>query len=346
MRTTRFPHRAAAPSGFTLIEVIIALSLSLLLVSAIYSAISLHFRYEQAGRERIDRSQLSLAILRRFSEDIGSVAFTPVTTTTDEDADASTSSTGTASTSGASTSGGSTASTSSSGTAATGGAGAATSSSGASGASTSGTGTGGSTATATGGGTGSSSGTAAVLTPTSLGIVGTADRLQLDISHPTREDFLPQASATQVATSTTSTLSENRRVTWAMVTPSTAAPGATGLQSLTVNPALARQVAERLRQAVETPDKTTKALPLDDASILAREVVKLEFRYYDGYGWTTEWDSVTQGRLPRAIEVTIGFLKQDYQKPGSLNLPESAVIVSVKHVIIVPASTPVTGEEI
>ena len=72
-------------SGFTLIEVLVALGLSLVLVSAIYSAISLHWRYETAGRERIERAQISLAVLRLMTEDIGSVVFAVPSTTEEDD---------------------------------------------------------------------------------------------------------------------------------------------------------------------------------------------------------------------------------------------------------------------
>ena len=45
-RELRSPSAVPSLPGFTLIEVIIALSLSLVLVSAIYSAVSLHWRHE------------------------------------------------------------------------------------------------------------------------------------------------------------------------------------------------------------------------------------------------------------------------------------------------------------
>lgn len=311
--------------GFTLIEVLVALGLSLVLVSAIYSAISLHWRYETAGRERIERAQISLAVLRLMTEDIGSVVFKAPSSK--EEADAA--GTGTATT-GSSTS------------AATG--------------STSGTTPGtssdstDSTSASMNGANSKSSATAS--TPTSLGVVGTADYLQLDISRPTKEDFIPESSATgpNAAVPVTPTLSDNVRVVWAMVTPSSGTVDANGVRSLTANPALARQLTDRLRQAVETQaaetNQNSAAPQLEESNILAREIVKLSFRYYDGYSWVTEWDSVTQERLPRVIEVTIGFLKPEHRKPGALNLPGAETIIPIKHVILVPSSSPVSGEEL
>jgi len=42
-------------------------------------------------------------------------------------------------------------------------------------------------------------------------------------------------------------------------------------------------------------------------SVLAQEVTYLEFRYYDGTTWYTEWDSDQMGGLPTAIEITISI---------------------------------------
>ena len=41
--------------------------------------------------------------------------------------------------------------------------------------------------------------------------------------------------------------------------------------------------------------------------LLAPEVNYLEFRYFDGYQWLTEWDSEQLGGLPVAVEITIGI---------------------------------------
>ena len=45
----------------------------------------------------------------------------------------------------------------------------------------------------------------------------------------------------------------------------------------------------------------------DSGQILAPEVNHLEFRYFDGYQWSPEWDSQQMGGLPVAVEITIGI---------------------------------------
>ncbi len=304
----RLTHRTERSSrwgrtGFTLIEVLVALGLSLVLISAIYSAISLHWRYEEVGRDRIERAQISLAVLRLLSEDVGSVVFTPPSNTSQEEEEADEADTSSGGTAGNDAN----ASASSSSTETT----AETTDS----------------------------------TQSSLGIVGTADTLQLDISQPAREDFVPEATNSQ-AIAPLPVNSDNVRVTWGMVTPTTAPTEPGARRTLTIKPALARQVVDRLRGVVEVDEDKSGAVAIGDASILAREVVSLQFRYFDGYSWVTEWDSVTSERLPRAIEITMGYIKPEYKQSGALNLPGSETIISIKHVILVPTSSPVSGGEI
>jgi hypothetical protein len=40
---------------------------------------------------------------------------------------------------------------------------------------------------------------------------------------------------------------------------------------------------------------------------VAEEVQTIRFRYFDGSQWLDQWDSVAMRRLPRAIEIIIGF---------------------------------------
>ncbi|HMP80423.1 MAG TPA: hypothetical protein PKD54_13295 [Pirellulaceae bacterium] len=41
--------------------------------------------------------------------------------------------------------------------------------------------------------------------------------------------------------------------------------------------------------------------------LIAPEIVQLEFRYFDGSNWQSDWNSENQGGFPLAIEVTLGF---------------------------------------
>ena len=60
-------------SGFTLIEVLIALALTVVLLSAVYGALDLYFAYSTAGRNEIAATQLRRALCRRIARDLESV---------------------------------------------------------------------------------------------------------------------------------------------------------------------------------------------------------------------------------------------------------------------------------
>jgi prepilin-type N-terminal cleavage/methylation domain-containing protein len=69
------PGRRSA--GFTLIEVMVAVAMALLLMTAVYSAIDMHWRYQSAGELELQRGQVARAVYARLSIDIRSVQFAP-----------------------------------------------------------------------------------------------------------------------------------------------------------------------------------------------------------------------------------------------------------------------------
>lgn len=62
-------------AGFTLLEVLVTVAVTLLLMTAVYSAIDLHWRYDTAGRLEMERGQIARAVLQRMAIDIRSVQF-------------------------------------------------------------------------------------------------------------------------------------------------------------------------------------------------------------------------------------------------------------------------------
>jgi hypothetical protein len=64
----------------------------------------------------------------------------------------------------------------------------------------------------------------------------------------------------------------------------------------------------RLPEQNEYPDRSI---------VVAPEVAGLEFRYFDGIASVEQWNSATQGRLPRAVEVSI-FLRDGDQESETL----------------------------
>jgi len=92
--------------GFSLLEVMLSLTLSIVLLSAIFSAMNQSWRLTASGREEMARSQLARALLRKIALDVRAVMFVPPPPGEDE-------TDGTSSTTGPTTSSSTSASTSS-----------------------------------------------------------------------------------------------------------------------------------------------------------------------------------------------------------------------------------------
>ncbi len=65
--------QTAPRTAFTLLEVLIAIALSLLLLSAVYGAMNLSHKFSVAGQASTERSQIGREVLRRIATDIRAV---------------------------------------------------------------------------------------------------------------------------------------------------------------------------------------------------------------------------------------------------------------------------------
>jgi type II secretory pathway component PulJ len=69
------------PPGFTLLEVLLSLVLSVLVLAIVATAVSLHMRLLNSSRTDIEQSQLARAVLRQMADDLhGAVAYVPQVT--------------------------------------------------------------------------------------------------------------------------------------------------------------------------------------------------------------------------------------------------------------------------
>lgn len=249
MTHTSYCGPRTSRNGYTLLEVLLALSIALLLLGGLYVSMDVQIRLAQAGRERIEESALARAILTKIGADV-SAALTPIRASA----------------------------------AATGAGGVAASSS-----PTSSTSTGSTTAPDTSDPT---TGTTnlTVVTPFNGGIQGAIDQLVL-FTHkvPGTGRLTPEMESAPNGGS------DIRRVTYWLV------PDA----------GLARQVITRL----SAEDEGTQ-LPPDvndpQSFVIAKEVVGLEFQYFDGTAWTENWDGTTVGAdgatpigPPRAVAIIL-----------------------------------------
>ena len=95
MKRSLPPNTQGLRLGFSLIEVLIALALTVLLLSAVYAAVGLHLRFQVAGRDQINRAQLMRAVIQKMETDLGGLAFVIEEETSTEEETTTTSTTDT-----------------------------------------------------------------------------------------------------------------------------------------------------------------------------------------------------------------------------------------------------------
>ena len=332
-------------SGFTLLEILLALGLSVVLLVAVAAAIDLYRRMTIAGQEDVSEARLVRAVLRKIESDIRSTVPPQAPVTTASDAPAGT----TGSTSG--TTGGSTA----------GGTSGSSSASGSSMSSTASTGS--SSTTSSSGSTTSSSSTSSSSTSQTsntdplqnvnsqvvFGLYGDQRSLVINTlcSHPT-----PVAPADPSAAQPLNSIHGDLKTVAYFVmgtgggTPSVAL--AVGGQSIPTS-GLARLEGDHL--AVGYAMQQSASL-MSAARIIAPEVAMISFRYFDGTQWLMSWDASYMQALPQAVEVTIAVRPTD--ATGSIastaTTTSSATGVALRqyrHVVAISTSAaPITIQEL
>jgi prepilin-type N-terminal cleavage/methylation domain-containing protein len=281
--------RSSARPGFTLLEVLLAATIGVLLLAALYVSVNMQLHHAQVAREVVLQGTLARGLFTRIGADITPSVTAPNPMFFQQSG-------------GGGGSGGSGSGGGSSGSTAAGGSSGSGTSGGASG--------GGASSSGSGGGGMSSSGSsssAAVLYATNpvgpatnyfFVVEGTPTQLTIYISRMPREVMVPPADQTDVLP----IVSDLRQITYWL-------PG-DGSQGL------ARQEIMQVTSDLAQPGI---APPDDPSYIIAPEVRSLTFQYWDGMTWYDNWDGtmvgsdgVTPVGQPMAISVTV-----ELAPPGS-----------------------------
>ena len=64
-------------------------------------------------------------------------------------------------------------------------------------------------------------------------------------------------------------------------------------------------------------------LTIENSQVIAPEIREIQFRFFDGQQWQAEWDSFVQQRLPTAIEVTLESTMETAARTVIVRLPSS-----------------------
>ncbi|HEV8069260.1 MAG TPA: hypothetical protein VGP76_16085 [Planctomycetaceae bacterium] len=278
-RTARHtPRVARARRAFTLLEVLLAVGLSLLLVLAIAMAIDLYRRMTTAAQDDLSEMRLVRAVFNKFEVDIRSVV-------PPQPIASATAATGSPGSTPGSNSGGSGASSSSSQST---------------------------------GSSGGGDPLQYVYSRSVFGLYGDGDSLVLDTLTPHRLPLsAQQQTGAQAASSQSSDSSSNlagvhgdMKVVGYFVLgegtspilPTSAGSGQLTPEGKVMSSGLARLEGERTAIGYAMETSSTSSL---SARIIAPEVQSIAFRYFDGSNWVASWSGATAQALPQAVEIVI-----------------------------------------
>ncbi len=136
------------------------------------------------------------------------------------------------------------------------------------------------------------------------GLYGTRTELMIDISRLPRVDQYDPVATGDVSGEGFSLPSDIKTVAYFLSGESLESFGTTTGIAASAKGGLYRRQLDRAVAAYNADLAGTLAA-LGHTKLIAHEVVAVEFRYYDGEGWQSEWNSESQGGFPAAVEVTI-----------------------------------------
>jgi hypothetical protein len=301
-RAKHAPRLAGTRRAFTLLEVLLAVGLSLLLVLAIAMAIDTYRRMTTAAQDDLSEMRLVRAIFNKFEADIRAVV-PPQPIGTGSTATPSASSSGGSSSGGGSSSSG--------------------------GGSTGGSSSGGSSGSNSSSSSSSSSSQTSdplqyVYSRAIFGLYGNEDSLVLDTLIPKRLPPAQVQSGAQAASQSNSAPSnpvgmhgDMKVISYFVlgegaspILPANAGSGQLTPEGKVMTSGLARLEGDRnaIGYAMETSSTSSLA-----ARIIAPEVRSIAFRYFDGSSssWVTSWSGATAQALPQAVEIVINIGSSD-----------------------------------
>ena len=298
--------------AFTLLELILALSLSVVVLLTITMAINVYWKQFDIRRTNVEEAQLARALLRHMADDLRSAMQYSPADLTGLEAVAQNGGAGAAAAAlGGGTDGGSDGNDLPGGESddqQSGGSGQSDSPMG-------GAKTGDDTGSATGGFTEGGDDPAAdeegAATGSTVGLYGSATELRMDVSRLPRVDQY-EALLASPAVDAVEIPSDIKTVTYFLRSEESADAANTPLStSMPVESTLTGRGRGLMRREVDRATSSWAeqsggtAAATDQARLLAEEVIGLSFQYFDGTQWLADWNSDEYGGLPLAVEILL-----------------------------------------
>jgi hypothetical protein len=138
------------------------------------------------------------------------------------------------------------------------------------------------------------------------GLYGNQFELQVDVSRLPRIDQYERVLSAEDPTASADIPSDVKTISYYLRTEEGTGIGIAGSGETVPSLGLIRRQLDRAVASWSAENGTLDAAEYP-GQVLAAEVNYLEFRYFDGTDWLTEWDSEAMGSLPLAVEITIGI---------------------------------------
>ncbi|NQV23694.1 MAG: hypothetical protein HQ518_04930 [Rhodopirellula sp.] len=298
--------RARRRSAFTLLELMLALGLTVTLLTVVYSALELHWRFSTLGHAEVERAQIARAILTTISADIRSTMYSaPIDEYVADSGDDSATDDGTG---------------------------------------TTGTSTDGTTSDATFDATLIEvTDPVDAYSGSSIGVFGDAVSLVLHIKRPYRQaasadenTLNPFSQSDQKSVSYFLAGGGGSLASMMSGQFQTTQKHEDGIEGL------ARMSGDRFTLGLADQQGDMVQLA-SQTRLMAEEINSLSFEYHDGVEWLTDWDSDIQQRVPNAIGVTIGFREPAHAKGSILYHQPSESTDTYRIVVPLIVSSPFEG---
>lgn len=192
---------------------------------------------------------------------------------------------------------------------------------------------------------------AGTVIPTNVpGLYGNEFELQVDVSRLPRADQYEMMFAASSLGATVDVPSDVKTVSYFLQTEENTTPDMSADWSVAAGSGLVRREMDRAVTSwqSESGDLDTNAT---GGTLIAPEVNYLQFRYFDGLSWLTEWDSDELGSLPVAVEITLGIDPAHGQDVSELDVTEVTELqmldmneFTYRLVVHLPVAQP-TGED-